>query len=92
MSISLLRQVASLKLPLNVSDHDQVDGLRAQMKAGLIAALQVRGEADPQRPGPPVVRVLAVTGDGRRLLEHCAATASGSHRPRPIARPDVGKG
>ena len=76
MSISLLRRVAGQVLPLNVSDHDQVDELRTLMNAGLIAAFQIRTGDDRARPGRPVVRVLAITQDGRRLLQR--STESGS--------------
>lgn len=76
MSISLLRKVAASRLPLNVSDTDQVDELIVLMQAGLIAALRVRDESDRSTQGRRIVRILAVTQDGRRLL--CRAEAVGA--------------
>lgn len=77
MSIATLQQVARQRLPLNVSDDDQVDELRVLMAAGLIAALPLRAppKGDGGSAGPPMVRVLAITPDGRRLLESSAREA-----------------
>lgn len=72
MSISLLQQLATQTLPLNVPDRDKVDEVRVLMRAGLIAAFEVREGRDASRPGTPVVRILAITSEGRRLIERCA--------------------
>lgn len=70
MSIALLRQIARQQLPLNVSDLDQVDEVRVLVDAGLIAAFEVRELRDS-----PVVRILAITSDGRRLIQRSMAFA-----------------
>ncbi|MBB1600468.1 hypothetical protein [Variovorax sp. UMC13] len=75
MSIARLRQVAGRKLPFNVSDFDEVDEVRALMTAGLIAGLRVRSPAQPNGASSPMVRVLAITADGYRLLRRCDAMA-----------------
>ena len=67
MSLSRLRQVAGARLPLNVSDSEAIPELHVLMSAGLIAALRVRAQAEPGG-GMPMVRVLAITPDGWRLL------------------------
>lgn len=87
MSIARLEQVARQKLPLNISDADEVDELRVLMAEGLIAALPVRAPAhDGSAAGRRMVRVLAITPDGRRLLQRSAANllgarAAGSSQP-----------
>ncbi|MDM0032182.1 hypothetical protein QTI33_08545 [Variovorax sp. J22P271] len=72
MPILLLRQLATQLLPMNVSDRDKIDELRVLVQAGLIAALEVREGDDRDRPKIPTVRILAITGDGRRLLQRSA--------------------
>ena len=70
MSISCLREVARQKLPLNISDADQVDEARVLMAAGLLVALRVRIPAeDGAGTGVAMIRVLAITAAGRRLLD-----------------------
>jgi len=78
MSIARLRHVAAQQLPLNVSDFDEVDEVRVLMSAGLIAGLRLRVAAEPDGPTSPMVRVLAITPDGRRLLRRCSAVAANS--------------
>jgi hypothetical protein len=75
MSIARLREVAAQRLPLNVSDEDEVDELRVLMAAGLIAGLRLVGAASPDGARHLMVRVLAITPDGRRLLKRTAAEA-----------------
>ncbi|MGJ7492898.1 hypothetical protein [Variovorax sp. ZT4R33] len=84
MSIARLRQVARQKLPLNVSDDDEVDELRVLMAAGLIAALPLRVPLAPEEENAArvhMVRVLAITPDGRRLLARNAAESGGQEKP-----------
>jgi hypothetical protein len=69
MSIPRLRQVAQQRLPFNASDDDEVDELRVLMAAGLIAGLRVAGSAKPDGARSTVIHVLAITPDGRRLLQ-----------------------
>jgi hypothetical protein len=69
MSIPRLRQVAQQRLPLNVSDDDEVDELRVLMAAGLIAGWRVAGAARPDGAPSTTIRVLAITPVGRRLLQ-----------------------
>ena len=69
MSIELLERMAAQKLPLDCVDDEQRDGLLVLRSAGLIAALLLRRSAVGQPAGPVVVRVLAITPDGRRLLQ-----------------------
>lgn len=69
MSIPRLRHVAQQRLPFNVSDDDEIDELLVLMAAGLIAGLRVAGTAKPDGARSTVVRVLAITPDGRRLLQ-----------------------
>lgn len=76
MSIARLRQVAAQKLPIDVRDEDEIDELRVLMAAGLIAGLQLRHCKDPGDPPTPIVRVLAITPDGRRLLRRSSAQPS----------------
>ncbi|RYF73690.1 MAG: hypothetical protein EOO22_08475 [Comamonadaceae bacterium] len=72
MSISRLREVAGQKLPLNVFDADELDELRVLMEAGLIVALRVRVPSDHDGgTSLQIIRVLAITPDGRRLLARC---------------------
>jgi len=69
MSIARLREVARHKLPLNISDVDEVDELRVLMAAGLLVALRVRTPSDDgEGAGVTMIRVLAITAAGRRLL------------------------
>jgi len=69
MSIARLREVARHKLPLNISDVDQIDELRVLMAAGLLVALRVRTPSDDgEGAGVTTIRVLAITAAGRRLL------------------------
>jgi hypothetical protein len=75
MLLNKLRQVAQQRLPLNVSERDAVDELRVLMTAGLVAALQVRSVAD-DGSRTTSIRVLAITPDGRRLLQRSARTES----------------
>jgi hypothetical protein len=80
MSIAKLKQIARLDLPHNVSNDDEIDELRVLMAAGLITGLSLRipkawhsvgGSSDP-RGMFDVVRILAITPDGRRLLRRHA--------------------
>lgn len=82
MSIELLRQVAAQKLPVDCFDEDIRDGLLVLRSAGLIAALTLRTQANGRNPGTVLVRVLAVTPEGRRLLEREreAVSATGAVR------------
>ncbi|MGI4778832.1 MAG: hypothetical protein ACRYGA_12050 [Janthinobacterium lividum] len=68
MSIELLEHMAAQTLPLDCLDDEQRDGLLVLRSAGLIAALLVRTPATEEPAGPIVVRVLAITPAGRRLL------------------------
>lgn len=77
MSIARLKQVAQAKLPLNVSDSEAIPELRVLMAAGLIAALRLRAANEPGGDAAPVVRVLAITPDGRRLLSRTDDDAGG---------------
>lgn len=89
MSIARLRQVAARKLPFNVSDFDEVEELRALMTAGLIAGLRVRISAAPDGASSPMVRVLAITPDGYRLLRRCDAAALNSSSAMADSRPSA---
>ena len=91
MSIARLRQVAQQKLPLNVWDIDEVDELRVLMAAGLIAGLRLRAafDADSNASGAPMVRVLAITPDGRRLLQRSSAAAMPVPLGTPGSRPEL---
>jgi hypothetical protein len=64
-----LKSPAYSKLPLDCVDEEQRDGLLVLRAAGLIAALLLRLPAVGQPAGPIIVRVLAITPDGRRLLQ-----------------------
>lgn len=99
MTIARLRQISRLPLPVDVSDDDEVDELRVLMAAGLIAALYIKVPQAPLGTGDdaccrPVasrmVRILAITSDGRRLLERVdppGAREDGKGATgRPIAR------
>lgn len=77
MSIELLERMAAQKLPLDCVDEGQRDGLLVLRAAGLIAALLLRLPAVGQPAGPLIVRVLAITPDGRRLLQRAR---NGGHR------------
>lgn len=77
MSISKLKQVAQAKLPMNVSDSEALPELRVLMSAGLIAALRLRVAKEPGGDSMPMVRVLAITPDGRRLLKRSDDDADG---------------
>lgn len=77
MSISRLRQVAGARLPLNVSDREAIPELHVLMSEGLIAALRVRLEAEPGGGCMPMVRVLAITPDGWRLLRRAEGGDAG---------------
>lgn len=68
MSIELLERMAAQKLPLNCFDDEQRDGLLVLRAAGLIAALLLRMPATQGPTGPVLVRVLAITPEGWRLL------------------------
>ena len=75
MSISCLREVARQKLPLNISDADQVDEARVLMAAGLLVALRVRiPSEDGAGTGVAMIRVLAIAAAGRRLLARSGGT------------------
>jgi hypothetical protein len=75
MSIARLREVARHKLPLNISDVDQIDELRVLMAAGLLVALRVRTASDDGAgAGAAMIRVLAITAAGRRLLARSGGT------------------
>ena len=78
MSIAKLQYVAAQRLPFNVSDSDEVDEVRVLMAAGLIAGLRMRVASMCDGPTGPLVRVLAITPDGRRLLRRCGAEAANS--------------
>jgi hypothetical protein len=78
MSIAKLQYVAAQRLPFNVSDFGEVDEVRVLMAAGLIAGLRMRVAAVRDGPTSPMVRVLAITPDGRRLLRRCGAEAADS--------------
>ena len=86
MSIAKLRQIARLPLPFDASDEDDVDELRVLMAAGLITGLALTVPLTPRgrgggREGPltsHVIRVLAITPDGRRLLRRSDADGVGS--------------
>lgn len=69
MSIELLRQVSAQKLPVDCSDDEIRDGLLVLRSAGLIAAFTVRKQVNGQASSAVLVRVLAVTPAGWRLLE-----------------------
>jgi hypothetical protein len=72
MSIARLQQVATQRLPFNVSEFDEVDEVHVLMAAGLIAGMRMRVAIEPDGPTSPLVRVLAITPDGRRLLRRCS--------------------
>ena len=76
MSIEKLRQLAGLDIPFNANDDDEIDELRVLMAAGLIAGLTLRVPAGvdggPDRAAR-VIRVLAITPEGRRLLQRSGA-------------------
>lgn len=78
MSIARLKEVAARKLPFNICDFDEVDEVRVLMTAGLVAGLRMRVATEPDGPTSPIVRVLAITPDGRRLLRRCDANAGTS--------------
>lgn len=78
MSIARLQQVAAQRLPFNVSDFDEVDEVHVLMAAGLIAGMRMRVPTVPDGPKNPMVRVLAITPDGRRLLQRCKGDAANS--------------
>lgn len=69
--------MAEAQLPLNVSDGDAIDELRVLVAAGLVAALRLRTEAGPGGTSVPMVRVLAITPDGRRLLMKSSESGTG---------------
>jgi hypothetical protein len=73
MSIARLREVAAQRLPLNVSDDDEVDEIRVLMAAGLIAGMRLVRPASTDGTPHAMVRVLAITPDGRRLLRRTTA-------------------
>ena len=81
MSIAKLRQIARQRLPYNVSDDDEVDELRVLMAAGLITGLSLKVPPVPHGRGDDrycpvasrVIRVLAITSEGRRLLRRSDA-------------------
>jgi hypothetical protein len=75
MSIAKLREVAARQLPLDVSDEDEVDEVRVLMAAGLVAGLRLRIAAAVDSPCVMVLRVLAITPDGRRLLQRNSSIA-----------------
>jgi len=74
----MLRMVADQRLPVDVSDPDDVDELLVLMSAGLVAALRVRRAVETHTREALIVRVLAITPDGRRLLRRSAALAEAS--------------
>lgn len=84
MSIAKLKQIARLKLPHNVSNDDEVDELKVLMAEGLITGLSLRiprawysvGRSRDVNGMFHVVRILAITPDGQRLLRR-SATADG---------------
>lgn len=76
MSIELLEHMAAQTLPLDCVDDDQRDDLLVLRSAGLIAALLLRQPAAGEPDGPVVVRVLAITPQGRRLLRRARAAPS----------------
>jgi hypothetical protein len=76
MSIELLARMAAQTLPVDCVDDDQRDDLLVLRSAGLIAALLLRQPAAGEPSGPIVVRVLAITQDGRRLLRRTRAASS----------------
>lgn len=67
MCLSLLNQLSRTPLPANLTRDDEVDRGLLLREAGLVAAFRVQ-PADGQAPGP-VLRVLAVTERGRRVLQ-----------------------
>lgn len=83
MSIDRLKQVAARKLPITICDFDEADEIHVLMAAGLIAGLRMRMSHEADGPTGPMVRVLAITPDGRRLLRRCDANDGIS-----TARPD----
>ena len=86
MSIAKLRQIARLRLPYNVSDDDEVDELRVLMAAGLITGLSLKVPPVPRGRGDDrycpvasrVIRILAITPEGRRLLQRCGGADGGT--------------
>lgn len=76
MSIFLLQKIAGQRLPLNVHDKDQMVKLRVLMEAGLIAAFQVRSASNLEGVETSMIRILAVTCDGRRLLHRRGESAA----------------
>jgi hypothetical protein len=89
MSIARLKQVAARKLPFNVSDFDEVEEVKALIAAGLIAGLRVRGSAAPDGASHRMVRVLAITPVGYRLLQRCDAAAPNSLSTMAESRPSA---
>jgi len=90
MSLSRLRDVARNKLPLNIADVDEIDELRVLIAAGLLVGLRVRGPTgEDGHAGPLMIRVLAITGAGRRLLARSGEDpgSAGSEADRSSSAP-----
>ncbi|MDA8447395.1 hypothetical protein [Paracidovorax valerianellae] len=68
MSLAFLRQLAAQPLPLNISDRDGIENVQRLRAAGLIAALVLRLPHPDGTRGRTIARVLAITGEGRRVL------------------------
>ena len=69
MTMNLLKQIASSRLPVLFYRNEDIDGVRVLRAAGLVVAL-VPSPSDPAgRSGPhPAAQVLAVTQKGREEL------------------------
>ena len=69
MCLSLLEQLNQSPLPADLTSEDEIDRGLLLREAGLVAALRLHGA---QGCGNGLVlRVLAVTGRGRRVLRAC---------------------
>lgn len=76
MSIEVLQQMAARRLPLDCTDDDLRDHLLVLRSAGLIAAFALRLPRDAKAPCLRIMRVLAITPDGRRLLRKVASASA----------------
>lgn len=68
MPIELLRELATLEMPAEVTAQDDVDKLRVLCVAGLVAAVLPPPIAPIDRPPKPAI-VLLITPKGRSVLE-----------------------
>ncbi|SDH42887.1 hypothetical protein [Variovorax sp. OV700] len=64
MSIEFLRTLAKCRVPLTLTDPQDINNLLVLRAAGLVVALTLKPEAG----GPRVARFLALTPDGRSAL------------------------